>query len=163
MLVCMRRWVRIGVGASLVVVLCASATWTSQASGWREVTKRYAGTPLAGGPVFCDSPRNGVDGFGRVCHTLIEGDDRIGVSIADNSGNWMAGRLVFFGDNTSVGEPPDEVGRVEFCNQIANVVIPARATHLDIEIGDRLDTITRPCVTFTRATYGRVVTRIVTD
>lgn len=128
------------------------------AAAERTVVKRYAGAPASVGVVFCGNPRAGADGVGRVCHNLAADDARLDVTIADTSGVPVAGRVLFFGRATGLGEPLDIVGTAYFCAAVTDVAVPAAATHLDIEVGDRFDQPQRPCGPPTVGTYGTVTT-----
>jgi len=140
-------------------LLPAAAPTTARASGERVVVKHYVGAPTSAGVTFCGDPRFGADGIGRDCYLLDAGETQMAVSIVDSADFAVAGRIVFFGVETGVGEPPDELGSVAFCNSVEGVAIPPAATHLDIEVGDHVDRTGMPCGTVTTGVYGTITAR----
>jgi len=137
-----------------LAILAVSAP--AHAASERTVVKHYVGAPSSAGLVFCGDPRFGGDGAGRSCFTVAAGDTALAVTIADTALVPVAGRIVFFGRETGIGQPPDELGAVSFCGATPAVAIPAGATHLDVEVGDRLERADRPCGDITMGTYGTV-------
>ena len=139
----------------LILLAAAVGVWPAHASVTRTVTKHYVGAPASVGVTFCGNPRAGADGTGRVCYLLAAGDVSMRATIGDGTGLPVAGRIVFFGRETGLTEPLDIVGEASFCGASGDVTIPAAATHLDVEVGDRAQAA-MPCGQLTSGTYGIV-------
>lgn len=140
--------------SSLMLAAAAGAV-PANAAVTRTVTKHYLGAPASVGVTFCGNPRAGADGTGRVCYLLVAGETTMHATIGDGTGLPVAGRIVFFGRETELTEPLDVVGEASFCGASAEVAIPAAATHLDVEVGDRAQSV-MPCGQLTSGTYGIV-------
>jgi len=141
--------------SKLAPALLLLAASPAQAAVTRTVTKHYVGPPASVGVTFCGNPRAGADGTGRVCYLLAAGETTMQATIADGTGLPVAGKVVFFGRETELTEPLDIVGEASFCGASAEITIPASATHLDVEVGDRAQA-PMPCGQLTSGSYGIV-------